>query len=179
MEVVVRCKCGERDAFVECGSVDSAVERQLPCNSLCKNLVRFSRFHDRNKITYSALLIRFARFQRDYLMKFEKKIEQFIKASADNEMLVPFEFNQPQRKFAVQCLLAKHYCLDVAYYAHPKLPYFIITKRGNNTTTPKMLLSDYLKRVEKGEIKPDISPFEISLRFLQSNKEDLEFIQLN
>jgi len=30
---------------------------------------------------------------------------------------------------------------------------------------PKILLSDYYKKVEKGEIKPEISPFEVSLIF--------------
>jgi len=51
---------------------------------------RFSRFHEKGKIGYSATLIRFARAHLAYLLKIEKKVEQFIK-SDDSEMIIPFE----------------------------------------------------------------------------------------
>jgi len=46
---------------------------------------------------------------------------------------------------------------------------------------PKILLSEYYKKVEKGDIKPEISPFEVSLTFnpstrLEHNQGQLDLI---
>jgi len=89
VEVSIRCRCGEREAFVECGSSDSALDRTLACNQLCKNISRFSRFHDKNKIYYPGTLIRFAKSNMLYLLKIEKKAETFIKSN-ERELTLPF-----------------------------------------------------------------------------------------
>lgn len=35
-----------------------------------------------------------------------------------------------------------------------------------------MTLSEYYRKVEKGEIKPEVLPFEASIRFNVSNRDD-------
>jgi len=99
VEVVVKCKCGEREAFVECGASDCVLDLSLSCSGLCKNMSRFSRFHEKGKIAYSATLIKFARANLAYLLKIEKKIEGFIKSN-DSEMIIPFE-NDLAKKQAI------------------------------------------------------------------------------
>lgn len=37
---------------------------------------------------------------------------------------------------------------------------------------PKMLLSEYSKKVDKGEIKPEVLPFDVSVKFGQLGRGD-------
>ncbi|KAL4450898.1 hypothetical protein ABPG74_011740 [Tetrahymena malaccensis] len=170
VEIVIKCKCGEREAFVECGSSDSALDRTLACNELCKNIKRFAFFHDKNKIYYPALLIRFAKFYMVYLLKIEKKIETFIKSN-EKELTIPFQNDDYSKKFGLQSLLGKHYHLNVQYYNHFKQPYFVIEK-SQDMVIPKMPLSEYYRKVEKGEIKPEVLPFEASIKFINNIRDD-------
>ena len=62
-------------------------------------------------------------------------------------------------------MLGKYYHMNVQYYSHSKTPYFCIKRGITNMVIPKILLSEYYKKVEKGEIKQEISPFEVSLAF--------------
>lgn len=44
---------------------------------------------------------------------------------------------------------------------------------------PKMPLSEYYRKVEKGELKPEVLPFEASIRFNNSIRDDPNHINLD
>ncbi|EGR34085.1 transcription factor family protein, putative [Ichthyophthirius multifiliis] len=177
VEIVIKCKCGHREAFVECGTSDCVLDRSLACNDVCRNINRFARFYDNEKVFYPAVLVRFAKQNMLYLIKLEKKIESFIK-NQEKELSLPFQ-NDTQKKVSVQNLLARHYHLNVQYYNHFNSPYFVI-ESTKDVCIPKCPLSEYCKKVEKGEIKSDVSPFQVSIRFIGVlAKNDPNFEQLD
>lgn len=68
----------------------------------------------------------------------------------------------------MQVLLNRHYKLETQYYSNCKNPFFVI-RASPNMIIPKPLLSEYLRKVENGQIKPEIMPFEVTLRFTMSS----------
>jgi len=82
VEIKVKCDCGNRETFVECGSVDKKEYKTVKCDKSCANLKRFGGFisnETNNKTYYPASLVRFAKNELHFVLRLEEKIEKMLK----------------------------------------------------------------------------------------------------
>ena len=49
---------------------------------------------------------------------------------------------------------------------------FISLRNNENLKLPKVNLSSYLKQIESGVVKPDVLPFDVTIRFVHLGKMD-------
>lgn len=172
-EIRVVCQCGFREAYIQCMSTrDQVVNQLLVCNASCKNFERFKLFYQQNaskQVYYASNLLKFAKYHYNFLLKLEAKIYQMIKESRDS-FEIPFMQEQDKRQ-AVYQLLTKHYKLETQYYNRCKNPFFTVFAT-KDMIIPNVLLSQYLTKVQSGEIQLEQKPFELTLKFSKISKGD-------
>ena len=79
---------------------------------------------------------------------------------------IPLKSDDYLRKNALQTLISKHYNCEIEFYTeNPKNPYAVI-RWTDRVTIPNPTLSEYLKLIEKKVIKPEVLPFEVTLKFI-------------
>ena len=175
------CECGERVKYIPCSSDRS--DKVLACERRCLNLKRFKSLYDKTekdvKTFYPVYLIRIAKKFPKYLKKLEKNLENFF-INPDEELL---KFNIPKKAKSkvslVRFLAAKYYKLDLSYSSSTKTVSFQIF-RTPEFSLPLTRLSDYIKKVDKGQIKLGENNFLVNIRFhnvqIHDKTKDLESI---
>jgi hypothetical protein len=73
------------------------------------------------------------------------------------------------RKSSLQILISKHYNCEIEFYVDNVKNPFAVIRITNRVTIPNPTLSEYLNLIEKKVIKPEILPFEITLKFININ----------
>ena len=84
---------------------------------------------------------------------------------------IPLYENAIPKKNAMYQLLSRHYGLDMEFYLHVKNPH-IIVRWTRESKLPPLKLSEYLRQVETGKVKPDVSPFEATIKFYNLSMHD-------
>jgi len=161
----ITCKCKNRQAFVECGATDKLIQKELPCDSQCKNLQRFKALYEKGskKSYYAGTLVKYARNNLMYVQKLEKQLEEFIINSCTT-LDFKFEKKQMDKVRFLQILLPKHYGLEVAYCKFGN--YVIVTvKNTPDSVPPYIKLTEYLKQFENKQVSPEILPFDAIIKF--------------
>lgn len=112
----INCKCGNRQAWFDCGATDQLVYKELPCDAQCKNLQRFKSLYDQGskKVYYAGTLVKYARNNLLYVQKLEANLQELI-AKGHSKLDYKFEKKQMDKVRFLQILLPKHYGLEVAY----------------------------------------------------------------
>jgi len=161
----ITCKCKNRQAFVDCGATDKIIQKELPCDSQCKNLQRFKALYEKGskKSYYAGTLVKYARNNLMYVQKLEKQLEDFIIRNC-NTLDFKFEKKQMDKVRFLQILLPKHYGLEVAYCKFGN--YVIVTvKNTPDSVPPYIKLTEYLKQFENKQVSPEILPFDAIIKF--------------
>lgn len=176
--VKINCECGNKETLVKCSEKDSA---KLDCDKSCANMKRFGTFLkavESKKPYYPPKLVRFAKSNLSYLRSVEDKLEKMFKEGKDTIEIQLYDKSHEKRA-ALHTLISKHYSMDLEFYSHQKNPSFCV-KSTQNSKLPAMPLSEYLLQVETGKIKPDVLPFEATLKFfnltLADTSEELEYL---
>ncbi len=86
-------------------------------------------------------------------------------------MDIPLTTGDTLKRQSVQVLLSRHYGAELEFYTNIKNP-FVTVKNTPNLVFPKPKLSEYLKKMEKGEIKLDVSPFDATIKISNLCKGD-------
>jgi len=171
VEVRVNCECGNRETWVECGATDKKEIKILKCDKSCSNLKRFGGFFQKNsdkKPYYPPTLVRFAKNELNYLLKLEDKVERLLKEGKE-QFDIPI--TDSTKKNAVQALLSRHYNMALEFYLNVKNP-TVCVRTTMKTTIPKVKLSEYLRQIETKQIKPDVLPFEATIKFFNLSAYD-------
>ena len=101
-------------------------------------------------------------------MKLESKIKEIVNSEV-KYFDIPFKIDDVLRKNALSILISKHYNCDVEFYVeNTKNPYAVV-RLTDRVTIPNPTLSEYLKLIEKKVIKPEVLPFEVTLKFININ----------
>jgi len=176
--VKIKCECGNRETFIKCSEKETSI---LNCDKSCANMKRFGAFlkRDENKKSYyPPTLVRFAKNHLSYLLRVEDKLEKMFKEGKESVDIPLYDKNMG-KKSALQTLISRHYNMDLEFYLHVKDPK-IIVKTNQNSRLPSMTLSEYLRQIETGKIKPEILPFEATIKFFNVQQTDsideLEFL---
>jgi transcriptional repressor NF-X1 len=81
----VRCECGNRETYLDCGVVDEPLLKVLKCDGKCANLKRFGNFInssskmvDAKRVYYPPILLKFTHYNLVYLQKLENRLEDFL-----------------------------------------------------------------------------------------------------
>lgn len=166
VEIRLVCECGNRETFVPCGATHKLEHKSLRCDKTCLNTQRFGALFAKGsskKVYYPANIVRIAKADVNFLLKVEAFIEKFLKEGKKTTTF-PLHDRNPSKKTLLQVLLSKHYKLGLEFHLNYANPVVIITS-SDDTIIPNVKLSEYLKKIEKKEIVPEILPFEASLRF--------------
>jgi transcriptional repressor NF-X1 len=166
VEVKITCECGNRETWGECGSTDKKEIKVLKCDKSCSNLKRFGGFIQKEatkKPYYPGSLVRFAKSELSFVLKLEDKVEKMLKDGKDS-FDIPLTDYSNSKKNAVQVLLSRHYNMVLEFYLNVRNP-CICVRTTPKTIIPKMKLSEYLRQIETHQIKPEILPFEATLKF--------------
>lgn len=171
VQVKITCNCGNKEALVYCENRDNS---KLECDKSCANLKRFGSFLQKIDTTkkpyYPAILVRFAKNNLNYLLKIEDKIEKMVKEGQEMTDIPVFEATNT-KKHALYQLLSRTYCLELEFFLHVKNP-SIIVRWTKDSKLPTMTLSEYLRQIETGNIKPDLLPFEATIKFYNLSMHD-------
>jgi transcriptional repressor NF-X1 len=163
VQVKITCDCGHRETLISCGDKGQV---KLECDKTCANMKRFGGFVkkiDTKKPYYPPMLVRFAKNNWSFLVKVEAKLEAMVKEG--QEMTdISISDNTAQRKQALYQLLSRTYCLELQFFLHVKNP-SIVVRWTKDSKLPTMKLTEYLKEIESGRIRPDILPFEATIKF--------------
>jgi len=153
----------------------------LKCDKSCANLRRFGGFFQKETSKnpyYPPSLVRFAKNDLNYVLKLEDKVEKLLKEGKDS-FDIPLVDYSSNKKNAIQALLSRHYLMLLEFYLNVKNP-CIYVKTTPKTLIPKVKLSEYLRQIETQQIKPEILPFEATLRFFNltsfDSTDDLEML---
>jgi len=166
IEVKVACECYNRETWVECGATDKKEVKLLKCDKTCANFKRFGGFFQKEstkKPYYPPTLVRFAKNELNYLLKLEDKVERMLKDGKDS-LDIPLNDHNLAKKSAVQALLSRHYGMTLEFYLNVKNP-CVCVRTTTKTVIPKVKLSEYLRQIETHQIKPEVLPFEATLKF--------------
>lgn len=176
--VKLKCECGNKETMIKCGDKDTA---KLPCDKSCANMKRFGNFikkEENKKPFYPATLVKFAKANLSFIVKVEEALEKMFKEGKDFLEVQLYDKN-PSKKNALYVLLSKHYLMDFEFHLHVKSP-VVYVKSTLNSRLPLMNLSEYLRQIENGKIKPDVLPFEATLKFFNltpsDTSDDLEYL---
>eukprot|EP01017_Pseudomicrothorax_dubius_P003559 TRINITY_DN10540_c0_g2_i2.p1 TRINITY_DN10540_c0_g2~~TRINITY_DN10540_c0_g2_i2.p1 ORF type:complete len:398 (-),score=67.14 TRINITY_DN10540_c0_g2_i2:9-1202(-) len=118
--VKIKCECGNREAYVECGSTEIEVKKTIKCNEKCLNVKRFGTFYEEDnsrKPYYSLALVRYAKLFPN-ILKIEKKIDKMLR-EGEASVTVDLDNNQ-ERKKMVEMWVSQHY--KPVSYTHLTLP---------------------------------------------------------
>lgn len=145
------------------------VVKHIVCNQKCENLKRFDFFYKDKEIYYPNTLMQFGFKNWNYLQKVEDKLKRFILESEENFVEIDFKLDNTAR-IALLNLFESHYHLNAHFYRHMKSASFTLMQT-ENTMVPNPILSEYIKKVTKGEIKRTNLPFEYTIKFDYEPKE--------
>ena len=169
-EVRRACLCGHRKAVIQCGE---AKEKPIECDESCLKAQRYITLLTKasnQKVYYPANLVSAAKADVGFLLKVEAFIENFLKEGKSSASL-PLQDRNPSRISLLKALFSRHYYLNYQLHLKYSQPLVIIMP-SNDTIVPSVKLSEYLKKIEKKEIDPNVLPFEATLRFLNTTKFD-------
>jgi len=125
-------------------------------------------------------LIRFARYNLNFLLRLEQRIDQLVK-NKETSFEIPIQGVDNTKIFALETLLVTHYEMDIEFYLHVQSPYLVIIST-QTMRVPRLKLSESLKEIEKGMINNESLPFESSFKFYNPVKsfffEELVFFEL-
>ncbi len=76
-----------------------------------------------------------------------------------------------QKRKQIEALLQENYHADFDLYQHVR-PMFISLRNNESLRLPKVNLSSYLRQIESGVVKPDVLPFDVTIRFVHLGKMD-------
>ena len=161
------CSCGNKQKYVECGSIKENKLDILECDDKCKNIQRFKDLYkasgDDSKLYYSDSLVNFGKEHPKLVKRVEKVVkEMFFKA----ERVVSFTLKKSEQQkldFYVQ-LLKKHYFLDVSFYKTDK-QLCVDAFKTTEFILPKVPLSDYINKLNKKKLKQKNKPFDVLIKF--------------
>ena len=181
-QVKIKCKCGNRTTFVECGSTDKKLSKELPCEAKCHNLQRFKALYEKTakKVYYPGFLVKFAKNNFSYLTKLEKKFSDLL-LGTENTCTLSVDKGAADRLRSLLTLTSKHYLLEVICYKSLKSNSLIITKT-EESIIPQITLSEYLIKINNGDMDVDQEPFDAKIRFFslsyyETSKELEKIIQ--
>ncbi|CAD8107016.1 unnamed protein product [Paramecium sonneborni] len=173
IQIRIVCTCGNRDTFTECGVVDELIEKTLKCDQKCQNIKRFGAFYKSNSLVdiektyYPDILLKYTHYNLQNLQKMEEKIEHFLVHSKPEE---GYDFSFPRsewselKKVALQTLFSRHYKFDVQILKTQNKQYLFSLYKTQDTCIPKIKLSEYFIKVQKGIIKRDHQPFKAKIK---------------
>lgn len=125
-------------------------------------------------------MIRFARYNLNFLLRLEQRIDQLVK-NKETSFEIPIQGVDNTKIFALETLLVTHYEMDIEFYLHVQSPYLVIIST-QTMRVPRLKLSESLKEIEKGMINNESLPFESSFKFYNPVKsfffEELVFFEL-
>lgn len=104
------------------------------------------------------------------IQKIEGQMNEMIKLGKGNIEIMLKQKDKNLRN-ALQIYISKHYEADLDIYWNIQKP-FMIVKNTESIKIPRPNLTEYLKMIKSGKLKPDVLPFECSLRFLQAGHKD-------
>lgn len=168
--VKLKCECGNKETMIKCGERENT---KLPCDKSCANMKRFGAFikkEENKKPYYPAPLVKYAKSNLNFIIKVEEALEKMFKEGKDFLEIPLYEKNQA-KKNALYVLLSKHYLMDFEFHMHVKNP-VVYVKSTPNSRLPIMNLSEYLRQVENGKIKPEVLPFEATIKFFNITPSD-------
>lgn len=171
VQVKITCDCGNRETLIACENRETS---KLECDKNCANLRRFGSFLQKadagKKPYYPAMLVRFAKNNLGYLIKIEDKIEAMVKEGQEIAD-IPMHENTSAKKNALYQLLSRTYCLELEFFLYVKNP-CVVVRWTKDSKLPQLTLSEYLRQIETGKIKPEVSPFEASIKFYNLSMHD-------
>jgi transcriptional repressor NF-X1 len=166
---------------VECGSTDKKPSKELACDDKCLNLQRFKTLYEKSskKLYYPGHLVKFGKLQFAFIQKVEQQLSNLL-LGPEYKLTISIEkTNSGDRLRALMTLLPKHYYLDTTIFKGPKSILVMANKR-EDSIIPQIPLSEYLRKVARGDINLDESPFDAKITFLNlcyyDSSTDLERI---
>lgn len=170
--VRVTCKCGNRSKFLECGSTDKRVKKELPCEERCLNLQRFKALYEKTakKVYYPGYLVKFAKYFMPYLRQIESSLSDFLLGNQDR-MEIVVEKSNPDKLKALSILIPRHYLLELTIHKCFRNSTLTISKTPDSLI-PKMPLTVYFEKVSRGDSDVDPAPFEARIRFFDLSYAD-------
>jgi len=165
--IKVFCPCKHKNDYVECGKVVAKDRIQLECDDKCKNIQRFKALYaaeeEQKKSYYSQSLVKFAQANLDFVRKIEQNVRDMY-FNAESRLTYSFDkFSEEKVHFVVK-LLSKHFFLDTSFLKVAK-GFFIDAYKTEEFMLPKIMLSEYVEKMNRNEINPKSLPFEVVLRF--------------
>ena len=164
------CACGNRKISLPCSE---AMEKSVECDQSCAIAQRYKQFLARGasrKDYYPANIISIAKTDVGFLLKLEAFVDSFLR-EGKNSASFPIPERTNPKNLLVQVLLTRHYKLDAQFHFLCAKP-AVTVLWTDKTAIPKVKMSEYLKKIDKKEIDPDVLPFEASLRFMNLTKMD-------
>ncbi len=110
------------------------------------------------------MCVKLARRDPDFIFKVETQISEMIKRDKGSIQIV-LKAKDTERLNAIQVLLSKHYNAEVDIYWNTNKP-FLSLRNTPDLVIPRPSLMEYIALIKQGQLKPDTSPFEASIRFL-------------
>ena len=97
------------------------------------------------------------------MKKVEVKLAELL-LSSDPSCVFPVDKGSQDKLKMLMTLLPKHYLLEVMIYKSPKNNALTACKT-QDSLIPKITLSEYLEKLNKGDVEIDPSPFDAKIRF--------------
>jgi hypothetical protein len=116
--------------------------------------------------------VNFAKTHLNFVKKIEGRIQQMIDngKTSLNIHILP----NPKKVTVIKIYISRHYHMSLQLYLFGKNPFLTIIKE-NYSIIPKILLSNYTKKIIKGDIPKHNKPFDGTIRF--SNWSHLNSIE--
>lgn len=167
--VQVFCSCGNKSKFLECESTDKKIKKQLQCEEECRNLQRFRALYEKSqkKVYYPGFLVKYAKNNLSYIQKLEEKLMYFLIGN-DKTLTFHVDKSSQERIKLLTTLLPKHYLLELLIYKVSKNA-IITASKNKDSLIPKITLSQYLEKLNKGDVDVDPSPFDAKIWFYNLN----------
>jgi transcriptional repressor NF-X1 len=126
-EVKVKCSCGQREAFVECGAQGEEIQLRVECDKECEKWKRFGKLLSSNKKGYfPASLLKFASQNLEFVKKVENKISHMVRENLDNIEIDVAPRDYQLQKINLYVLLERHYLLETMFYGKTNKPFFVV-----------------------------------------------------
>jgi hypothetical protein len=161
-----QCACGERIKYIAC-----YLDRQskvLACEDKCLNLKRFKTLYAKTnkeiKTFYPIYVVRFGKKYPKYLKKLESSFENFFIHPQKESLKFTIPKSAVEKQTLVKILGAKYYKMDLSYSKYKKKIYIQVF-RSNDITLPETRLSEYIRRIDNGEVKLGEDNFSINIKF--------------
>ena len=165
--VKITCACGNKTDFEECGKLTDNQRVILPCDDRCKNVARFKALYeaeeDQKQAYYSMFLVRYGKGHGQFLRKLQQLIKDMY-FNAEERIVYPLDRGSEERLNFIIQLLTKHYNLEVSF-VHAEKGIYIDIYKTEEFMIPKIQLSEYIDKINRGEIHPKSLPFDAIIKF--------------